>query len=480
MFDALQNPPFDALVIGAGPAGLTAASTLAERGLRVAVLDEQVAPGGQIYRSVTASPLPKRTILGDDYWRGETLVERFERSGASLISGATVWQIDRLKDKGIQVAASIRGQSTLLFTRQILLATGAQERPIPVPGWTRPGVMTVGAAQVLLKTTGAVPQGGTVLAGCGPLLWLYAAQVLRAGGRIDALLDTTPTSQKRQAMRHLFDFLRSDYVLKGVSLMTEVKRRVKVIGNVTSFAATGDLNGPVNAVEYIMHGSVGERIPVDTLLVHQGVVPNVNLSKALGCRHEWNDLQCCWQPVVDMWFQSSHDDVYIAGDGSGIGGARAAESQGELAALQMASKMGACSAEQRDQAARPIRLALQRALRGRLFFETMYRPSDALRIPAGDTIVCRCEEVTAQQVVDAAKVGCSGPNQLKAFLRCGMGPCQGRFCGLSVAELLARENGTTMEAVGYYTLRFPTKPLTLAELAGLPPTESGEAAVVTA
>ncbi len=480
MYDALLNSAFDTVVVGAGPAGLTAASTLAERGLRVVVLDEQVAPGGQIYRAVTASPLPKRTILGNDYWYGENLVQRFERSGASLISQATVWQIDRIKHEGIRVAVSIAGQSTLLMARQILLATGAQERPVPVPGWTRPGVMTVGAAQVLLKTTGAVPQDGTVLAGCGPLLWLYAAQVLRAGGRIDALLDTTPAHQKRQAARHLFDFLRSDYVLKGVSLMAEVKRRVKVFGNVTSFGATGEANGPVNAVEYTVRGGTGGRLPVDALLVHQGVVPNVNLSKALGCEHEWNDVQLCWQPVVDLWFQSSHDDVYIAGDGSGIGGARAAQAQGELAAWQITNKAGACSTPQRNDASRPFRRELRRALRGRSFFETMYRPSDAFRIPTGDTIVCRCEEVTAQQIIDVAKVGCSGPNQLKAFLRCGMGACQGRFCGLTVCELLARENGTSMEAVGYYTLRFPTKPLTLMEIAGLPPTESGEAAVVTA
>jgi bacterioferritin-associated ferredoxin len=103
-----------------------------------------------------------------------------------------------------------------------------------------------------------------------------------------------------------------------------------------------------------------------------------------------------------------------------------------------------------------------------------------MRMPGGDTLVCRCEEVTAQQVVDAARIGCSGPNQLKAFLRCGMGPCQGRMCGLTVCELLSRETGTPMRELGYYTLRFPTKPLTLAEIAALPATEDGEKSIVTA
>lgn len=468
---------YDALIVGAGPAGMSAASSLARRGLRVAVIDEQTAPGGQIYRAIGASPLPGRAILGEDYWHGETLSRRFLESGAAYFAQTTVWQIDRV-DESWRVAVSTAGKSCLLFAAHVVLATGAQERPVPVPGWTLPGVMTVGAAQVLLKTTGAVPEGATVLAGCGPLLWLYAAQVLRAGGRIDALLDTTPPGQRRAAIKHVFDFLRSDYLKKGVSLLTEVKRRVKVIGNVASFAATGA--DALDGVEYTLTDGARGRLPVDTLLIHQGVVPNVNLSNALGCAHEWNDAQACWQPVLDEWLQSSLPGVFIAGDGSGIGGARAAEAQGELAALQIAHVASVTTAEARDDAARAVRARLARALRGRAFFETLYRPADAMRIPSGDVVVCRCEEVTAQQVVEAAGLGCSGPNQLKAFLRCGMGPCQGRMCGLTVCELLARESGTPVRELGYYTLRFPIKPLTLAEIAALPPTADGERAIVTA
>lgn len=473
---------YDALVIGAGPAGLAGATVLAGQGLRVALIDEQLAPGGQIYRAVGASPLPRRAILGDDYWHGATLVDAFARSGAVAIAPATVWQIDASGDDGWRVAISQDGVSRLVEARQMLIATGAQERPVPVPGWTRPGVMTVGAAQVLLKTTGAVPDGKTVLAGCGPLLWLYAAQVLRAGGRIDALLDTTQAGGMRRAARHFFDFLRSDYVAKGLSLVREVRRAVKVIGEVTSFAAIGadDGNGPVTAVAYTQRDGTQGRLGVDTLLVHQGVVPNVSLPNALGCEQRWNEQQHSWEPTVDAWGETSLRGVFVAGDGGGIGGARAAEEQGRLAAWQIAHRAGKCSDAQRDALAHGVRRKLARALRGRAFFEALYLPSDAMRVPQGGTVVCRCEEVTAAQVIDAARIGCSGPNQLKAFLRCGMGPCQGRLCGLTVTELLARESGRSPAETGYYGLRFPTKPLTLAELASLPPTREGEQAVVTA
>ena len=114
---------------------------------------------------------------------------------------------------------------------------------------------------------------------------------------------------------------------------------------------------------------------------------------------------------------------------------------------------------------------------GRAFLDELYRPVTALRQPKGDTIACRCEEVTAGQIRETARMGCEGPNQMKAFLRCGMGPCQGRLCGLTVTELIAEERGTTPDEVGYYRLRPPVKPITLGELASLPISEAERKAV---
>lgn len=487
-FDTLASH-WDVLVIGAGPAGLTAAATLAAAGRAVLVLDEQLAPGGQIYRAVGQSPLTQPTILGADYWRGREVVARFARSGARALAQTSVWQIDRFEaapgtPHTLRVAASSCGRTRLFWARDVVLAGGAMERPFPIPGWTRPGVMGVGAAQVLLKTTGAVPQRATLLAGCGPLLWLYAAQVLRAGGHIDALLDTTAAGHGRRAWPHAMDFLRSPYWRKGLSLMAAVRRRVRVIPGVRTLEALGAEgaagDAPLSRVVFTRADGVRRTLPADTLLLHQGVVPNTNLASALGCRLDWDDSQLCWVAQRDRWGQSSLPHVYIAGDGGGIGGARAAEAQGELAGWRIAERQGAIDAATCDARARGARSALRQALRGRRFLETLYRPADALRLPQGDTVVCRCEEVSARQVIDAAQIGCSGPNQLKAFLRCGMGPCQGRFCGLTVAEMLARHKGRSVADTGYYTLRFPTKPLTLAELAALPATDAGEKAVVTA
>ncbi len=475
----MQTTQCDVLVIGAGPAGLAAATEAAARGLDVMLLDEQAAPGGQIYRAVTTTPVTDRGILGPDYWHGATLVEPFLRSGARYQPQATVWAVSRMTaaepEAGFEVAYSVAGDARMLVARHLLLATGAQERPFPIPGWTLPGVLTAGAAQILLKSGGLVPSGRTVLAGCGPLLYLVAWQYLNAGAKIDALLETVPSGQWLRALPHAAGFLGSGYLAKGWKLLRAVRAAVPVTRAVADLRAVG--GDKLEAVRYTAGGREHE-LPADQLLLHQGVVPNVNLARAIGVEHAWNEAQDCWEPAIDIWGATSVPGVGIAGDGAGIAGALAAEHRGRLAALQAAHVLGRLDTAQRDRAAAAPRAGLARAVRGRAFFDALYRVPRAQLRPVGDTIVCRCEEVTAEQVRQTVKLGCTGPNQMKSFLRCGMGPCQGRFCGLTVAEVIADELGAHPKDVGYYRLRFPTKPLTLGELAALPQTEASRQAVV--
>jgi bacterioferritin-associated ferredoxin len=330
--------------------------------------------------------------------------------------------------------------------------------------------MTVGAAQILLKSSGLIPHGRTVLAGCGPLLWLLAWQYLNAGLCVAAILDTTPRAIRAMAIRYTPEFILSPYLVKGLRLLLAVRRRVRVIANVVELRIEGRTR--LESVVYRTIAEPEQRLLVDTVLLHQGVVPNVNLAMAAGIEHRWDEMQLCWTPVLDAAGNSGILGIAIAGDGAGIAGAEAAQARGEIAGLAAvkALRPKALGRVLRDETT--VRARLKRAMRGRAFLDAYYQPMSQFRRPVGNTIVCRCEEVTAGQIIDTVALGCNGPNQMKAFLRCGMGACQGRLCGLTVTELIAHARGVAPQATGYYRIRPPVKPITLAELAQLPKNES--------
>ncbi|HTQ01047.1 MAG TPA: NAD(P)/FAD-dependent oxidoreductase [Casimicrobiaceae bacterium] len=467
----------DVAVIGAGPAGLAAATTCAQHGLATAVYDEQPSPGGQVYRNVTSSPLARQDILGSEYRHGAELAALLRKSGARYVTNATVWSV-AAAGGSFELAVSTgpyhAREARLARARAVVVATGALERPFPIAGWTLPGVMMAGAAQALLKTAGLAPQGRVVLAGSGPLLWLVAWQLLRAGVTAQALLDTTPRGRLAQALRFAPAFLRSPYFAKGRDLMRAVRRRVPVVEYVEVLAIEG--GDTVGTVRY-RASAREETLPADHVLLHQGVVPDVNLASAIGCALEWDDATACFAPVVDEWGASTVPGVYIAGDGAGIAGAAAAEARGRLAALAIANAHGRIDGTARSRGAEGPRRALAHALRGRRFLDALYRPGDAFRIPEGATLACRCEEVAAATIARVAREGCAGPNQMKAYTRCGMGPCQGRYCGLTVTEIIARETGRSPTSVGCLHARFPVKPVSLGEIAALPVSAAARAAV---
>lgn len=453
--------PIDVVVIGAGPTGMAGARTLADLGLSVVLLDEQAAVGGQIYRGIASASAARRTLLGPDYAAGASLADALKTTTVRHETGASVWQITRER----QVHYLKDGRVRSFAARAVLLATGAMERPFPIPGWTLPGVMTAGAAQILLKTAGIGPQGPVVLAGCGPLLYLLGWQYLRAGISIVALVDTSRREDYWRARVHLLGALRAwPYLRKGVSLLRALRK-----GEVPHYTGAEQLQvegeGQAQALSFVVDGKA-QRVSASTVLLHQGVVPNIQFTQALRAQHRWDDAQLCFVPETDRWGALDVPFISVAGDGAGIGGAQAAALQGQLAALGLARTLGQLTPAQRDAQAASLRAELERNLRIRPFLDALYRPREENRIPARDDVtICRCEEVTAGDIRRFVELGCSGPNQAKSFGRCGMGPCQGRMCGLTVTEIIAKSRGLTPDEVGYYRIRPPIKPITLGELA---------------
>lgn len=454
----------DLIIIGAGPAGMAAAREADQRGAQVVLLDDQPAVGGQIYRNVLAASPRQKAILGADFIQGRRLAERLLRSDVDHHAGVTVWHACT---DGIvcTVTYSKDGIAKQVQGRHILLATGAIERPVPLPGWTLPGVMTAGAAQILMKTSGLVAEGA-VLVGSGPLLYLVAAQMLAAGFLPKALVETQSFADLRAAMPHLGGALRGwRQVMKGIGLIAKLKR-----AGIRRYTGAFDIEiAGTTKAEAVCFAAGGRahRIETDTVLLHQGVVPNTQISRALGLDHRYDAAQRCFHPAVDTYGQSSAPLISIAGDGAGIAGATAAALSGRIAALNALSVMGRISSQDRDAASAPLLRKRAGEIAIRPFLDRAFAPPDTILRPDDAVIVCRCEEVTAGKIRRCVALGCKGPNQAKAFTRAGMGPCQGRFCGLTVTEILAQETGQAPDETGAYRIRAPIKPVTLRELASL-------------
>lgn len=454
----------DLLIVGAGPAGMSAAVMARRYGLDVLVVDEQGAPGGQVWRGVEAAAAsPQAAFLGKAYGEGLAVVGRFRESGAVYEPRTKVWQVE----PGPRAFMTRDGAASSIEAGCLLLATGAQERPVPFPGWTLPGVMTVGAAQIMLKTSGQIPAEPVWIAGNGPLALLYAVQLLKAGGQIAGFLDTTPPGRAATATPKLAAavFSAPGDLLKGLGWFAALQRRVPYFRQVTEIEATG--GEMLERIRYVTAGGRAVTVEARLLLVHEGVVPTIHPTLALGCRHVWHADQDSFAPELDNWGETSEANVFVAGDGAGIGGATAACLRGEIAALRIAAKVGRLPDAEAADAAQAIRSRLKRALAARPFLDALYRPRPAVFVPSAETVACRCEEVSVASIRAQAAAGRPGPNQVKAFTRAGMGPCQGRQCNYTIAHVLAAADGRVVPDVGLYRVRPPFKPVTLDELAAL-------------
>lgn len=452
--------PYDLIIVGAGPAGMGVAVAAREFDLSVLVLDEQPAPGGQIYRGIEQhaerhARFDKKSAIGRE------LAERFRACGAVYRPGASVWFVGA----DGEVAYSVDGHAHRVRGQRLVLATGAMERPWPIPGWTLPGVMTAGAVQILLKTTALVHRD-PVFAGSGPLLYLVVAQYLRLGIPVRAVLDTTPLAHYVKALPHLPSALRAAATLRrGIGLLWQLHRSdTPVFTGVSDVRAIG--HDQLEAVAFQHRGQSHRLDGVTGLFLHQGVVPHLHAALAAGCARTWDARNACWRLVTDACGRTSQPNIFVAGDAAAITGAASAPQRGRLAALTIAHDLGKVNDREFAAMRRPLQRALQRDVAVRPFLDTLYRPAHQCLRPADDaTLVCRCEEVRAGDVRRFVARGDHDPNQVKSALRCGMGPCQGRLCALTLTHLTSEAG---MSADGLPTRhRPPAVPVPLGELASL-------------
>jgi bacterioferritin-associated ferredoxin/pyruvate/2-oxoglutarate dehydrogenase complex dihydrolipoamide dehydrogenase (E3) component len=352
----------------------------------------------------------------------------------------------------------------------LIIATGAHERVMPFPGWTLPGVIGLAAATILLKANAVLPGRKTVVAGCGPLLSLVAASILKAGGTVAAVVDLASRGEWLRAMPALA--ARPDLLARGAGWRMRlaaagipVWHRHGVIGAEGTDRLAAVRIGPVDADGRPIPGTRAITVEADALAIGHGLAPDTAATRLLRLPHRYDPMSG-WVADRDEALAGAAPHVWLAGEVGGIGGAAVASLQGRFAGFAAAHALGRIADPAWQAEATRLKVQLARAGRAAAAMAWMMRPRPAMAesISPG-TIICRCEDVPRAAIDGAIAAGARDLNQLKQWTRCGMGPCQGRMCGEAAASLLAPHCGGR-EQVAPWTGRPPLRPVSADDLLG--------------
>jgi D-hydroxyproline dehydrogenase subunit alpha len=437
----MSTRDYDLLIVGGGPGGMQAALEAGRAGVRVGVVDGSPRLGGQYFRQPPRAFRAERPgALHHGFDAAAAILDQLDRlPDVEVLTGTQVWGVDRGSSGArLHVAGTHDG---ILDAPLLVLATGATERVVPFPGWDLPGVMTVGAAQALLKWQGIRPGHAVVVAGAGPLVLPVASALARTATRLVAVCDAShPTTLAASGP----GLLSPGKLAEAAGyLRTLAAARVPYRPRTAAIRADGD--GRVEQVTLarldrdwrVVAGS-SWTVAADALCTSHGFVPTVDLAATLGCTLADGPPPVA---VVDAQQRTDVPGVFAIGELTGIAGAEAAAAEGGVAGLVAARDLGRPVDRER------LRSHARRRAREHRFAAALAR---ATTVPDGwttwsedDTIVCRCEDVDLAQVRHAiTELGARDLRSVKMTTRCGMGYCQGRICGSTVTALVRQATGS--------------------------------------
>ena len=456
---------FEVLVIGLGPAGMSAAIKLTEQGAQVAVVDENPEQGGQIYRQPPAEfVIEDDSFLGVRYQVGQEIIQQFNqlKNKMTIFNETVAWGFF----DGTTIGVERKGEIKLIEFDKLILCEGAKERSMPFPGWTLPGIMTAGGLQRMVKTQRVLPAKRFLLSGASPLQISVAASLVKGGAEIVALCEAATI---KDSLKMVPQLIRQKGMVKEAAsyLVPVLKNRVPLMSPYSVISAAGDDRVREATVarldkNWAPIAGTEKTFEVDMISLGYGFLPVNRLSRLCGCAHNYDPVRKSWNPTVDTYMQTSVENIYTAGDLSGVDGADLAEVEGGIAGTHAAAELGKMSLEERDHRLLPLfQLRDKKVSYSKVLNQTYSLRPGIFSILEGDTVICRCERVTAKEIFAAIDEGARNINDIKQRTRVCMGHCQGRTCESVVTELMLQK-GIPIEEVGHMTIRPPITPLPIS------------------
>lgn len=460
----MKNMKVELVVIGAGPGGLAATIEACRHGMDVLLIDENSMPGGQyLCQPENSAWLSKPMILDKKRRVKQRIFGTFSNQNIPVLYNTTVlWIMDHC----ISILTD-NSELDQIEYEALIIAPGAYDMPVPFPGWTLPGVLSAGGALALMKRQGVLPGNQITIAGRGFILISLAAELIAAGANVVNIFDATSIDKWFKTLCKCSG--RPDMLLEGlIYWMSLLRGKTKFSTSKMVTDARGE-----NHLEEVIVSEVDENCrPIqgteesynaDSLCLGFGFVPSSELFRAAGCKGIWDPSFRAWMPIRDENMQTSLPGVYGVGDGAGPRGAEIAEIEGNIAGLSAAHRLGHLSEKEWVNLTLKYRSKLARRKRFRDAVDALFcmgRDSDSLM--KEDTIICRCEDVTFGDVMQAIHQGARDLNTIKGWTRAGMGRCQGRNCGSTIAYLLYKYLNSGQIEFPVFNTRFPVKPVPFA------------------
>ena len=458
------------VIVGSGFSGIVAAAVLAEHKLNILLIDENIHIGGQLLRKIPDT-LGEYSSYHPDYVKkiGFRFVQNVKQKKIKIMNRTCLLGVY----PGNRLMLESSKKEILDITCDILLfATGARERFLPFKGWTLPGVYSAGMVQVLMKSSGVLPAKEILIGGSGLFLFSVGYEFLKNKGKLFAVLEQSGMIDKVKMVPTLFH--QFSKLIEGAKYLSRfffsgvpVKFRRKIVEARGNGSLEEVVVGKVDAEGKLIEGT--EKIyKTEALGVGYGFVPNIEGPQLAGCDLEFSESKGGWIVKVNDGLETSIDNILAAGEITGVGGALKSINEGKIAAATILKKFEKIEENDYQRQLKKLTKERKHHLQFVRYFNSLYKiPKAAVLDIPDDTIICRCEDITMEEIKKGIAAGYTTPQALKNAARLSMGNCQGRTCGPVVYDILNTLTHWHPGTTGLFNARPPLKPVSIAALADL-------------